>query len=437
MTLNPEVDLGRELDRWRPALRLGYVAVLLLATLSSFRFDPDPGAAAGRARRMLRPDLSPRDAIDGLRNVVLFAGWGLLWMATTAPGRSLNALRNAVLTGFGLSLSVEVAQLFSSSRTASVLDLATNTGGSLAGAILLVVMVQTLATQKGHRSFVGIPALVFALSTAVLGAGEAMVPLFRQEIQRWGPPSSRLASALDDVHWPSLETLPYLDLLLFAPIGAFCVAWLVETGRSYRGAAITVSAAGALAAAILEVAHGVLGIAIDVGAIVVHGVALAAGASAAGLALPAFSRRLRGAPRVRAITRAYMVWIALWALRPFHIDFSGSRIGEELARGWWIPLRALGGRVDAFSVVDVANGFFLYLPIGALFAVWPLRSTGVLAGIGPAVLLSASLELTQVFIGDRTLDVTDSLVQIAGALVGWLVARRAGFKAYGTQRAGR
>jgi VanZ family protein len=84
-------------------------------------------------------------------------------------------------------------------------------------------------------------------------------------------------------------------------------------------------------------------------------------------------------------------------------------------------------RVDVFSVVDVAAPFFLYFPLGALLAVWPFRSRGWLGGLWPAVWLALATEASQLVIAERLVDITDPLVQIAGALIGWTVIRRAGY----------
>lgn len=124
--------------------------------------------------------------------------------------------------------------------------------------------------------------------------------------------------------------------------------------------------------------------------------------------------------------------LLLWALRPFSPETSLVAIVGKLTNDWWIPLRFLGQRVDLFSVVDVVSPFFLYLPLGALLAVWPLTRRGWLADFWPAAYLAAATELSQVLVQGRLLDSTDLLVQAAGALVGWTVLRRAGFAPYGS-----
>jgi VanZ family protein len=424
-------DLADQLDRSRLLGRGAYLAVLLLATLSSFR---PGGPGLHGLGRMLDPSVSPRDVIDGARNVVLFAGWGLVWMITAPAGRSLVSFRNAVLTGAGVSAFVETTQLFSTTRTASVLDIITNTVGSFLGAAVLVALVITVARRRGARSFVGLPAVVFAMSYGVSAFAEALVPLFRQATlpNLYGGPLGRFRLAWGMFTWSSLGRIPLTDFLLFAPAGAFAVAALAEAGRDYRRAAWLVAGIGSGLAALAEVGHGLLGLPIDAGAVVAHAAGVGGGALAAAWGLPGLTRRFRGRARPAMLLCAYGGALLLWSLRPFAPETSLSAIVGKLTDDWWIPLRFLGQRVDLFSVVDVVSPFFLYLPLGGLLAVWPLARRGWLADFWPAVYLAAGTELSQVLVQGRLLDSTDLLVQAAGALVGWTVLRRAGFAPYGS-----
>ncbi|MCG6955986.1 MAG: VanZ family protein [Gemmatimonadetes bacterium] len=422
---------SEKLDRSRMLARAAYLGILLLATLSWMRLG---GPGLHGLWRMFHPSLSPRDVIDGARNVVLFAGWGLVWMITAPPGRSMTSLRNAVLTGAGVSLFVEGTQLFSSTRTASILDVLTNTVGSLLGAVALVALVIAVARRRRARSFVGIPAMLFAVCYGVSAFGEALVPLFRQTTlpNVHGGPLGRFQLVWSMFTWSSLAHVPLTDILLFAPAGAFAVAALAEAGHGYRKAVAVVAAVGSALGLLAEIAHGLLGLRIDAGAVLAHALGIGGGALVTAWQLPRLTRHLRGRERPGWLLSVYAVVLLLWALRPFALETSLSAIGAQLTDYWWIPLRFLGQRVDLFSVVDVVSPFFLYVPFGALLAVWPLARRGALADFWPAVYVAAATELLQIFVQGRLLDSTDLLVQAAGALVGWAVMRRAGFTPYGS-----
>jgi VanZ family protein len=427
--------LERRLETARLPARLAYLAVLALATLSALRLEADPAAALRRASALLDPELSARDVVDGLRNLVLFAGWGLVWMATAGPGPTLRHLRNAVLTGAGASFAVEAAQLFSPVRNASLVDLATNTVGTLAGAVALVLLVRGLARRRDRRSYLGVPAVLFAGGYGLAALGEALVPLFRQGpvAGAWGGPGRRAALTLQAFDWGTLTELPLADALLFAPAGFLAVAALREEGGGpeTRRAAWIVAGVGTVLAVGVEAAHAPLGLPVVAGAVVVHAAAVSAGALVAARALGPLTRRLRGAVRARTAAGAYAVVLGFWALRPYLPETDPGAVVAKLGSQWWIPLRFLGMRVDLFSVVDVADAFFLFLPLGGLLAVWPWARRGLATGVVPAVALALTLEAGQTLVRGRTLDATDALVQAAGALVGWIAVRRAGFRPHG------
>ena len=426
--------LGGQLDRARLPVRVAYAVVVFLATLSWFEIDADPSAVARRAGRMLELDVSARDVIDGARNLLLFAGWGLVWMATAPAGGSWASLRNAVFSGAALSALVEVLQLLSDSRTASVLDLTTNTLGAAAGAVLLVVLVLALASRRSAKSYVGVPAAVLAVSVGVAVFGEAVLPLYRQTIEPWamGGPGDRLAEALSRVRLGAPWVWPWADLLLFLPAGLLGVAALVEAGVDTSRSALRLTAASVPAFLLAEVAHGALGVEIFLGVVIVHVLAVGAGAWAATRGLPVFSRQFRGGHRPAVLLSLLAAWLFLWSARPYMPARSWGAIIDKWTGEWWIPLRFLGSRMDMFSVVDVVIGFFLLLPLGALLAVWPLRRRGPWAGVLPALYLAAGLEVGQTLVAGRTVDMTDFLVQAAGVVVGWVIVRRAGFRPYGT-----
>src|SRR2546430_17589145 len=81
------------------AARWGYVAIILLATLTQLHFSPDLMAAGERLVRAFTPSLGWRDAIDGLRNTVLFAGLGAGGGGTSRSGGGRAEVRGGAPAG--------------------------------------------------------------------------------------------------------------------------------------------------------------------------------------------------------------------------------------------------------------------------------------------------------------------------------------------------
>jgi glycopeptide antibiotics resistance protein len=416
--------------------RLAYIAVLALATLVPFGFDPELSQIVLRLQRALQPSISARDAVDAARNIVLFAGWGALWAATSRSRRTLTVVVAAATTGAGLSILIESLQLLSLRRNASVLDVLTNTSGALAGGTAILTFTAALRAARGRRSFVGIPVFTFASAYLAVALLEAVFPLLRQTVLpgAQGGPLARLAVSLEHFELGSILAIPWFDIALVAPAGAFAVAALVETNRGYATAACLTVLGGGLFMTLAELAHGPLGQTIQLGAIVAHVAGLAVGVWAAVRFLPGLSRRLRGPDRPLALLVLYAALVLLWIWRPFLPEVDLQSITAQLSLSRLVPLRSLGERMDLYSVADVAELFLLFLPLGSLLAVWPLERRGAWSLFLPALYLAIAIELGQIFLAERYFDVTDILVAGSGAVIGWLVTRRAGFAPYGEIR---
>ena len=431
-------DLSHTLDRARWPLRIAYLAILLLATLSDLEPVLDAGTAAARASGALDVDLTPKDLVDAARNLALFAGWGLIWMATAPASRTVRSLALAVGTGLAISVGVEVAQLFSDVRKASPLDVLSNGGGALIGAATVVVLVRRLSRCRSARSFVGLPAALFAGGYGLAVLGEAFIPLTRQEhLSVYGSPISRLRFALSEFDVASFDVLPLSEIVLFAPAGFFLAAALREGGHGYERAGWMAATVGSASIVLAEIARGGAGFAISGGPILVHVAALILGAAAAVFLLPRMTRSLRGAERPQMLFAIYAGLIALWYLRPYILQSDPAEWLAQLTSHWWMPMSFATARMDLFSVLDVTTVFFLFLPLGGLLAVWPFRREGLWSGIVPALLLGIVVELAQLFVAGRYISVADMLIAAAAAWSGWVVVRRAGFPVRGEMAGGR
>jgi VanZ family protein len=415
----------------RPALA-GYVIVVLLATLTPFVPDFDAGRMQLRLWEAIFPSLAPGDVVDFARNIVLFAGWGLVWMATAPRGGGWRSVRRATLWGALLSTMVELCQVGSRNRYPSILDVLSNSCGSFLGAFCFGAVIYILRDHRDRKSYFGLPAAMLA---AAYGAGvslEAVVPFLRGSLGRVrGGVLRRVALVLAAFRWESVLWIPWEDILLFAPAGVLAVVALAEAGLPHREASRRVAWAGTLLAAVTELLHAPLGIPIVLGAALAHATAVALGAWAAGRWLAPLSTKVRGADRPRGLMTAYALLLVAWAWRPYIPEFDPGQYARKLHAPWWVPLALTGRSSDSFAIVDVSIPFLLAVPAGALLAVWPLRREGPLRTALPGIYLAFLLEAGQLFIVGREPDITDFLVAAAGVATGWLCLRRAGFQPYG------
>lgn len=409
--------------------RVAYLLIIGVATLSNLGFDPNSADVAMRLHRALGLTVHMNDVVDGARNLVLFAGLGAVWLATTRTTRPLRVVARVTALGFVLSFGVEVLQLFSPIRDASILDVTTDTLGTLAGALGTVAAFEAVKARVGKRSYVGIPAFVFAVCYGAAVLMETFFPLLRQDLL----PSvssgvgDRLTQALAAVDAHPLTRFPLTDIAIFFPLGIFVVAAAAEMGVPFAVSWPTVAVVGGVLLATLELLHGIALVPIVPGAIIVHVVSLAVGAALAPRLLKPFGKRLRQRSRPRVLAAMYAVELMVWSWRPFRFEVDAQAMAAQFSVVHLIPMRALASRMDLFSVTDVIAQFVLFLPLGALLAVWPLRRSGALRGLLPVLYLSVILELGKIVIADRFMDVTHVLIQCSGAAIGWLLIRRAGF----------
>jgi glycopeptide antibiotics resistance protein len=415
------------------AARLGYVAIVLFATMTQLDFSPDLSAAAQRLARAFTPSFRWLDAIDGLRNTVLFAGLGVAWVMSSLSGRVGAEIERATLVGLGLSVTVEGLQLFSPIRTASILDVVTNTLGALAGAVVVALLLIALHRAKGARSYLGIPTFLPAGAYLLAVLCEALTPLFRSAPVPGlnGGPLARLHATLRLALPLRLGEVPWSDVLLFAPAGFLVVMVLTEHGRPARQTWWAVAGAGAALAFAAELVHGMFGVSIRWEAGATHAVAVAAGAWWAQRRLASLSQTLRGDTRALAAMAAYALLLVLWGWRPFVPQTDIGAIAQQLTADHLVPLASLAQRVDVFSALHVAQQFLLFLPLGCVLAVWPLRLRGRWSHLWPAVWLALGIEAGHLVIVDRYFDATNSLIAFAGLGIGWLAVRRSGFAPYG------
>jgi glycopeptide antibiotics resistance protein len=415
------------------APRLAYVAVVLVATATPFELRFEATEIMARLGRAFSLGYSPTALVDAAQNMALFAGWGALWIATGHSRPGERALLAPTLTGFVLSLGVETMQLLLPARTTSVQDVVTNTVGALIGAAFVASFVNVAIALRERRSYFGVPALAFAgsyvaaaLFQAVLGSAHPTVLSAAR-----GGPFTRLFNGLAAFDPGSFITLPVMEVVLFFPAGLFALVVLAEVGMPHRLAARYVAVAGLVLALATELMRGTLGFPIEAGPVFMRALGVFLGALAAAKWLGPFSRQVRGRWRPLLLAAVYALGIAIWAWRPFIFETEPVWLRLQLSASRLIPLQGGSWRAGLVGVGEVGESFFLFLPVGALLAVWPLRRRGWLWGWLPGFYLAALAELGQIAVIDRFFDVTDLLVEAAAVAIGWAIIRQAGYPVHG------
>ena len=127
----------------RNALILSFVAILL-ATLFPFEFLSPIQPESFSTFFQLRPDTPDPIVLDTFLNVLLFIPFGYLLTLLLSSRVRKHTIVWAVLCGLFLSLSIELLQLFLADRFSTILDLTTNTTGTLIGALVYLTFQDKL-----------------------------------------------------------------------------------------------------------------------------------------------------------------------------------------------------------------------------------------------------------------------------------------------------
>ncbi len=377
----------RRIARW---LALATVLLILYGSLFPFRFsalrDIDPWALVTGL------DFVRTSRGDLVANGLLYAPLGLCLMLTW-PARWTRVLGgvSAVLIGAILSLCVELLQGQSSSRVASLTDVALNAAGTAIGALAAILYLAIGGTIRIPGATVGRPE---PISLALIALWLAF----------------RLAPFVPTIDWQKYKDA--LKPLLLTPDPAwfevvrYTVGWLVVGFAVHQlwRRRYAVYAFIALATVV------------QIGRVVVVGKALSASEVAAlALCIPA-AAGLNGMPDRRGaglVALLLAIVIVIAGLQPFHFQAQAQEFS-------WIPfMYSINGNVEVNSSVLLEKCFWYFSLIWLLMR---LGTSGALATLATAALLTL-IEVLQLWIVDRSAEITDPLLALTGGVLLAILAR--------------
>jgi VanZ family protein len=363
---------------------------------------------------------------DVFSNVLFFVPWGFLLAVWRVSRKSsgLNTMTLALLSGACLSGCVEVMQLFAPQRSTSVIDLLTNTFGSVVGAMagwLVVRGIWPIASVRIRQLLLSRPLTTCALAAAaglliaglspsydnggMSGIGDA----FRKaRLMPFGPSSSGVRPADKAGLWGA-------ELLVWMLAGGLIALAARESGHlRKRAVAIAIALSTGLGFGIEVMQLAIPGRDVDLTSVL-----LAAVGSALGSLLVARRDALEARQWVAPALGIWALSVLLSAWNPLNFTWPAGFVWQpEMIVPFWsyFDSRALA---DLTDVIGQATAF---LPLGALLAARSWRQSFwlvVVIGFSYGMLL----ECGQVFLPTRSPDVSDALSAAAGAGVGLAVWR--------------
>lgn len=421
----PSISLASFAQRHALAVRAAYLLCIVLATLLPLSVDPLLAHAFRRLIRAVVPVLRVQDVIDGARNIALFFGWGAIYALTARVPLTRRDVGHATFIGMLASLSVETAQLFAPTRYASLLDVLTNTLGSLFGALTLWLVERRARSDVRRGTMIGVPGWLPAGAVLMVAFGLTFAPPNRAGlVLSWaGSPWGRLQAvrSLDPLMVPASALI--IDGLTWLTVGlTVAVAISDRTGMIRRRQLL---AWLVLAPGLLVLAHlgrGMVGLQREQITAPLQVACLALGLLTGLLAVPAWRRRFT-ARTVRAGHVGVLIML-LSAAIAWTPQLHGADPGRSrLTWSQFIPMMSLLQRQDLESVFLVLQRAGLGAALGACLAA--RRRLGVpYPRLRAVVGFAAALEAGQLLVPGRYADITDVMITSAGAiLVATLVER--------------
>jgi VanZ family protein len=415
---------------------------IIYGTLLPFRFSTGTEQVSASLQRLRERPWGSGSRVDAISNVLLFLPWGFLvavWQAERNASL-LASLLVPVLSGAALSASVESVQLFAPGRITSLLDLITNSLGSALGGVagwLFARRIWPGLSTRSREMLANRPALACALAAAagltIMGLSPFAVSVQVNELKTAVKSAHPIpfGPALDGREAPREPWKWGAELLTWSLAGGLFVQAAREAGR--RGGRAVIWAAGACVALCLGIE--ILQLMIPSRACDMTSVVMALLGATLGAAL--VDRTPERALR-RWFKPALLIWLAIAALTHWTPPPYAWPEMSLLRAERFIPFWAYYLRTNADALGDVIDQVLLFIPLGIILGVASRRGSIVRAAlIGLAI--GSALELGQLFLPQRTVEITDALSAAAGSGIGmalwhWGTAVRDRTSAHGTAR---
>ncbi len=371
-------------------LLLAVVALIAYGSLYPFNFKPD-SIEGGVFNALSRLSWQRAGRGDRISNVLLYLPLGFclfLWLATRF-NRVVSALLATILAAL-LSLTIEVAQVYISSRVPSLTDLTLNTLGGLLG----------VAGGLAWRALSSLMHLPSRPEKPARDPGAALV-IALWLIWRFAPFApqfdlGKLKSALQPLFSPHFDA---------AAVFIYLTCWLVVN----QAIATLMSRPRRLEALLIVIA------AVLIGRLVVANQTLVPSELLALLLLlplVVLMHRLTPRPRRAVLVFAVITVLIIDELAPFDFTATGARFDLWPFMAWFDH-----GVIDALQTIAWVQLFGTLFLYGAL--IWVIREWGasIHLAIGATTAIAVAIEVLQVWVPHERASITDPLLAAAVGLL--------------------
>jgi len=420
--------IERRAMRW---LLLLYCLFILYGSFIPFRFSADAAFVHSQWVRFFAPPfvngIRQFSILDVVSNVLLLIPFGFLWVGSEIGRRILSRLFGAILTvsglGFLFGVMIEVGQMFSPGRTASILDAVCNGFGAGIGGTFGYVIFRALRGYVGPAVTAIIrqrPSLIVLLLLMMAVLADAYYP-FEITLD-----ASTVWDNIKHIQWVPFVGGPHrfwMDLVVekgffFAAISYLAIVDL----RRYR-LRTTAPLAWCLCVA--------FAFAVETGKLFFAGRApnaenfiLAGFGALIGIVLVAPAAETAFLRRNSSLVLLVLV-LAVQTyseLSPFDWISSANELPARIAKIEWLPFGAYYGADPQSALFDLGKKFFIVGPLGFILASQSRRKKLLASAVG--LLCGAALESCQIALRSRTPSVTDVLLFGVAAWLGAVVYER-------------
>jgi len=434
---------------------LGCTAIVIYGSLVPLHYVPLSWAEAmARFRHVPYLEIGLHHRADWVSNILLFIPLTYLWTGVLTLNRRSRGWRwiagvSVVSAAAVMSVALEFTQVWFPPRTVSQNDIIAETLGAVVGTLLWLGTGQATAEWLGRYSRHAharrqIDWLLEAYFVAFLIYAVLPLDLTISAGELWAKFRDGHVTIVPftdvGLSWEDLYGV-VRDVVVFIPIGMLLATWRMPADRPVRTIGLTMLLGAAVAVAVESAQLLVLSRFTSSTDCVLGVLGAAIGGESMlrwhrfrqpGMNVDATSASLRRTLWWFGLVAAYILVLVVVFCGPFDVSGTREEWHARYEQFWAVPFANLYHGSEYNAVSDILRKLMMFGGLGALSAITvgtipsPRAVRWLFLGValGGAAGVAGGIEIAQVFLPPHVPDITDVIVETAGAAIGMLVVLR-------------